>query len=96
MGSTWFGEENVESERGVVVRGEPGDAGGDGGTLSQEAGDDVVGLAGEVADVGVVPVDADGVAVVGVGGLGDEGEGIAGGEFVEEVVGDVVFVTSKG
>ena len=87
----------MEGERGSVflVGGEPGDGGGDGGVLAEEAGDDVVAGAGEVADVFVLPVDADGVAVVGVGGFGDEGEWVAEVHLVEPVVLPVVLETGE-
>lgn len=54
--------------------GEVGDLGCEGAGLAEEAGDDVVAGAGEVAEEGVFVLDADGVFVVGIGGFGEEGE----------------------
>ncbi len=75
-----FVPQDVEAEREmqVEIRGEPGDFGSEGRALAEEAGDDVVALAWEVADVAAVEVDSHGVFVVGVEGLSDEFERVAG------------------
>jgi hypothetical protein len=80
------GEGDVGAGAGV----EPGDYGAQGTALAEEAGDDVVAFAGQVADVAVAVVDADGVAVVGVGGFGAKGEFVA--EFEGVEVGEIAVL----
>ena len=63
--------------------------------MAEESGDDVVAGAREVADVLVLPVDADGVAVVGVGGFGDEDEIVAEFHLMEAGVLSVKLKTGK-
>lgn len=62
----------------VEFRGDPGDFGPEGSALAEKAGDDMIALAREIADVAVVEVDADGIAVVWIEGLGEELERVAG------------------
>lgn len=90
-----FLHQHVEGEGDVAIEVEVGDLGGEAAALAEETGDDVVGAAREIADVEVVPVDAHGVFVVGVGWFGDEVKSIADLEVFELVPFDVVFRASE-
>lgn len=86
----------MEGERGIAFVVEPGDPGLEGSALLEEEGDDVVTGAGEVAEVDTDELDADGVLIVRVGGLGDEGEGGADVEGVSvEILELIVFRSGK-